>query len=314
MTDKRATPTASTSSGTGRPAAIGAVSFIVAAVVFSGIAGLLLARLLEQDFSREPLKKVVVVKRQLGAGARLTAADLRVANWPQSSVPAGTFDSVEAVVKSRRVPLVPMVVGEAVLLSHLSRPGAGLGIASVVDVGKRAMSIRVGDPVSIARLVYPGAVVDVLSTFRGADGDGQQRMRTRVVLQKVKVLAVGAKIDPLNGARNERAGRQDTGLGGGNDRKGPGVVTLMVTPAQSAQLALASRDGELDLALRNPGDTEVAEVTGATRQPPPAAVQPDSEPRRRVARARRRTRRRPAAVAQSAQPPTPEQQPIRILR
>ena len=69
----------------------GAVVFTVGAVLFAGIAGMLLARLLGNKYSREPLRPVVVAARELRAGQPLAAADLQVRSWPVSTVPEGAF-------------------------------------------------------------------------------------------------------------------------------------------------------------------------------------------------------------------------------
>jgi pilus assembly protein CpaB len=89
------------------------------------------------------------------------------------------------------------------------------------------------------------------------------------------------------------------------------VVTLLVTPEESQKLALASVDGKIQLALRNPLDLERENPAAVRREslfgassapptPPPAA--------RPVARVTRTAPRPP--VVQAAPPPQPTPTPV----
>jgi Flp pilus assembly protein CpaB len=93
---------------------------------------------------------------------------------------------------------------------------------------------------------------------------------TRIVLQNIKVLAVGEDIDPLTISQRRRqreaANKEESAFGGRQEdsQQARGVVTLMVSPSELELLALASQEGKLDVALRNPNDKEIAQSTGAT--------------------------------------------------
>lgn len=255
------------SPSTERPAALGIIGFMIAAVLFAGLAGVLLSQLLENKYSQEPVKAIVVTNRNVPAGEPLTEDALTIAEWPQPSVPAGAFGSVAAVLKNAGVPLIPLVKGEAVLASHLSKKGTGLGVAALIEGDKRAMALKVDDAVALAGLVYPGARVDILATVQGTG------MATRTVLQNVKVLAVGEDMDPLTIARRRRekeARAQEEGGGafdpGDEDsREKRGVLTVEVSPEEAERLTLAARDGRIDIALRNPKNAAVTETSGVTR-------------------------------------------------
>lgn len=255
------------SASTERPAALGIIGFMIAAVLFAGLAGVLLTQLLENKYSQEPVQSIVVVKRNIPAGEAITEEALTIAEWPQTSVPAGAFGSVAAVLKNSGVPLIPLVKGEAVLASHLSKKGTGLGVAALIEGDKRAMALRVDDAVALAGLVYPGARVDILATVQGAG------MATRTVLQNVKVLAVGEDIDPLTIARRRRdkAAKAEEEGGGAFDpgdedsREKRAVLTVEVSAEEAERLALAARDGKIDVALRNPKNVATAATVGVTR-------------------------------------------------
>jgi pilus assembly protein CpaB len=306
-----------------RASSLGTIGFMVAAVVFAALAGVLVSQLLENRYSKEPVRAVVVVKHDVPAGVPFRAKDLAVVDWPQSAVPRGAYTKVKKVADSKRTPLVPLVKGQAVLVSQLSQPNAGIGVASLIEEGKRAVSIKTDDPVTLAQLVYPGARVDVLST---AQRQGKKRgnyMQTRTVLQNVKVLAVGEDIDPLSVASRRKPKKDEDGAfssGRGSDSKEvQRVITVLVTPQEAEDLSQAEREGKIYIALRNPRDTSIRKLAQVVKRPaegPPqdwgTTVTKKAEEEPKPKRAKRRRRRRPRVkVASSSSDSVPR---IRIFR
>jgi pilus assembly protein CpaB len=114
----------------------------------------------------------------------------------------------------------------------------------------RALSVAVNEVVGVAGFVIPGTMVDVLVTGRiaGSSHGGDENI-TRTILENVKVLAAGQKIE------QDREGKPQT----------VPVITLLVTPDDAARLAMASTEGKIQLALRNTVDTKV--------MAPPAVLQ-----------------------------------------
>jgi len=262
-----------------KPSSLGTIGFMIAAIIFAAVAGVLLSQVMESTYSQEPVKPVVVAGKKIPAAQRLRKEDLKVAHWPESSIPAGYFDKIEVLTKSMRVPLIPFVPGEAILVSHLAQPSAGMGIATLIDKDKRAMSIRTENPVTLARLLYPGARVDIMTTIRESGGVGRPQSTTKIVLQNIKVLAVGEDIDPLTISNRRRAAekkQQGGALAGGeapSAKEARGIVTLLVDPEEAEKLALARREGKIDIVLRNPKDDRKIDTPGAT----PLAFMPESE-------------------------------------
>src|SRR5437868_7030831 len=95
---------------------------------------------------------------------------------------------------------------------------------------------------SVAGFVAPGTRVDVFMTGNPA---GSNEPQTVMVLKNVAVLANGQKLD-----RNLLSGEAQTAP----------VITLLVSPDDAAKLALATNQGRIQLALRNPLDTSQADV------------------------------------------------------
>jgi pilus assembly protein CpaB len=115
----------------------------------------------------------------------------------------------------------------------------------------RAMSVAVNDVIGVAGFVTPGTAVDVLVTgaVAGVNQGGQNI--TRTILENVKVLAAGQKI------QQDSEGKPQT----------VPVITLLVTPEDAAKLAMASTQGKIQLALRNavdPDDTAPPAVLQTT--------------------------------------------------
>jgi pilus assembly protein CpaB len=324
--------TTMTSGATRRRSSLAVVLFMGVAVVFAALGGVLIARLLGQRYASEPVQPVVVAARAIRSGTPLRPTDLRVAQWPVSSIPRGAFDTLARLLGSEAVPLTPLVAGEPVLASHLSAPRSGMGVAAKLGASQRAMAIRADASVTHARLVYPGARVDVLATLR-RPGPGFRGVKTKVILQNLLVLAVGPDLDPLSAMAPAAKASSGEGVaeaitatrGSARPQAVRRVVTLAVTSEQAERLVLASREGKLDLILRSPRDGATVETPGSTaastlgeteepsdeRGPTAAVVTARPAPtiekkkkRRRRRRARRRRAARPQPVA--ARPTGPE--------
>ena len=187
--------------------------------------------------------QVLVAADDIEPGSRLEDRDLRAVALPQSSVPPGAF-SRAAQVRERGV-ILPISRGDFILPGKLAAANAGAGLPSMIPQGMRAVSVRVNDVVSVAGFVQPGTRVDVLAT--GNTGSGNER-QTTTVLENVAVIAVGRNLD-----RNAPP-----------DAAPAPVITLLVSPDDAQKLALASQEGRIQLALRNPLDTKKSNVS-ATR-------------------------------------------------
>lgn len=209
---------------------------------------------------------VVMAAGDILVGAKLQAHDVTVVTLPQSAVPPGAFSATSQVLG--RGAILPISKGEFILPSKLAAVNAGAGLPSMIPPGMRAVSVRVNDVVSVAGFVQPGTRVDVLAT--GNQGAGNER-QTITVLENVAVIAVG-------GSLLER-------LAGG-EQNAP-VITLLVSPDDAQKLALASQEGRIQLALRNPLDTKkggIAATRTSSLYPGDKPVATESEPKiRKVA-------------------------------
>src|SRR5580698_2558889 len=212
----------------------------VVALALGTVAGLIAYRNLQsRSGPGETGVPVVVAADDIQVGARIEEHDVRIANLPASSLPANTYDRRSKVLGHGVV--VPIAKGEFILPSKLAGEEAGAGLPSLIPNGMRAVSVRVNEVVSVAGFVTPGTRVDVLLT--GTPGAGGEQ-ETTTVLQNVAVLASGHTLE-----------RTATG-----EAQTTAVITLLVSPDDAQRLTLASSEGHIQLALRNPLDTKQDEV------------------------------------------------------
>lgn len=236
-----------------------------------------------------PTKPVVVAAADLELGSELRADDLRVIAWPENAVPAGAFSNPDEVVGRGLV--MPVIQNEPILPMKLAPTEAGAGLPVVIPEGKRAVSVRVNEVIGVAGYVLPGTRVDVVAT--ASPTSRTEDTTSKVVLTNVQVLAAGTKM--------EQDGEQGKPMA-------VNVVTLLVTPEESEALALASTEGKIQLALRNPLDKSTPETPGIR----PAALLGSRTAKKQSAPARTARAAAPAAqVAVVAPAPEPTVEIIR---
>ena len=201
--------------------------------------------------------EVMVAANDLQVGARVEDHDIKIIRIQSTDMPPGAPRKKAEVVGHGVI--VPMMKGDFILPTRLAGENAGSGLPALIPPGMRAVSVRVNEIVSVAGFVTPGTRVDVLLT--GAPtGSGEQQ--TTTVLQNVAVLASGHTLE-----RTSSGEAQNTA-----------VITLLVTPDDAQRLTLASTEGHIQLALRNPLDTRQDDVPASNSRglyrglPAPAAV------------------------------------------
>jgi pilus assembly protein CpaB len=207
--------------------------------------------------TNEPGADVIVALDDVQVGARIEDRDVRIARFPATGLPAGTY-SRKSQVLGRGV-IIPISRGEFILPSKLAPENAGSGLPSLIPPGMRAVSVRVNEVVSVAGFVGPGTRVDVLLT---GTPNGSSEPQTTTVLQNVAVIASGHTLE-----RNSSGEAQNTP-----------VITLLASPEDAERLTLASSEGKIQLSLRNPLDTHQDSVDAANAKglykggTPPAAA------------------------------------------
>jgi pilus assembly protein CpaB len=231
------------------------------------------------------LKDVVVAVKPLPVGVNIKPADVKLAKIPVAQFPKGAFAKVEEVID--RPVISNVLADEALLEGRLAPRGSGLGLAPIIPVGMRAVTVRVSDVVGVAGFVLPGLRVDVLVTGR-PEGTNAETVTT-TVLQNILVLSAGQTMQPDNRGQAITAPN----------------VTLLVTPEQAEVLTLAGNEGRIQLVLRNGSDQGI-EKTPGTRiaalyrgNAPAPAPRPQPKPK--------------VVVAAVVPPPPPQAPPAEVI-
>jgi pilus assembly protein CpaB len=189
---------------------------------------------------------VVVAASDVAWGTKLIPDMIKVLKFPAGNAPEGHFEDID-VVKGR-INLANLKRGEAILESKLAPANVTTGgVAAVMNPAKRAMAVKVDEIVGVAGFIKPSDRVDVMVTMSHAGG--AEKLFTKLLLENVLVLATGADIEKK-----------------GKDEKPTPVtvITLEVSPEEAEKLALATTEGKLRLALRNPQNSEEVLTSGAT--------------------------------------------------
>ncbi len=193
--------------------------------------------------NQPPGEEVVIAASDIPIGARIEDKDIKLVRFPTGDLPPNSYHQKSRIIG--RGAVLPISRGEFILPYKLAGDNAGFGMPTLIPPGMRAVSVRVNDIVAVAGFVIPGTRVDVLLT---GNPSGSSEQQTTTVLEDVAVLAVGQKLE-----RNS-AGEPQSAQ----------VITLLVSPDDAEKLTLATRQGTIQLALRNPLDTKQANVNSVS--------------------------------------------------
>lgn len=216
----------------------------IAAAIVLGLVAVYLANTFltaaQKRNEQSELTRVAVAAVPLAYGTEITPEKVRFANYPKSSLPAGSFSDMNQLLPSgeHRVALLPISPNEPILAEKISGAGKNASLAFLLPDGMRAASVRISDVSAVTGFIQPNDSVDVLITRQFANGNATQQI-TDMLLQDIKVLAMGTATQGANG--QPIAAR---------------TATLEVDPLAAQKLALAQDIGSLSLVLRKPGQEQ----------------------------------------------------------
>lgn len=243
----------------------------------------------EEQLRNSQVRLVVSAARDMNPGDVLFETDLMAARWPVDAPIAGCFSEMTGLIG--RVLVTPVVAGEPILASKLAPLGALGGVSSLIPPGMRAITVAVNVVSGVGGFIIPNAKVDILATVNASSS--KETATTRIILQDITILAI------------DQTYRNDD-----NDPSEVKSVTLLVSPEQAEQLALAANEGKLQLMLRNTVDSETAQtrgvrltqlISGNMGTPAPATI-------------RRATSARTAPAAEPSFNPLPALKTIEVIR
>jgi pilus assembly protein CpaB len=232
-----------------------------------------------------PVAQVLVAKRDLPIGTRLTPADLAWQAWPADALNAsfvtdGAAPALPAQMPDKAVQKAaraandiisaqsPMqafegaivkealAAGEPVVARKVVRAGQSGFMAVVLQPGMRAMAVPINAETAAGGFILPGDRVDVLQSRQGGGDGGAKTMVTEVLMRNVRVLAIDQSIEPGKDAK--------TIVGG--------VATLEIPAADAEVMARGKAQGEVQLALRSYADIGGPPGRGGTARATAQAV------------------------------------------
>lgn len=190
----------------------------------------------------------VVARQDIPASAEITPEMLAVIETPKTPlIPVGAFSSIEELkgrVSSKSIPQ-----GSVMAPTFLAPPGTPAGINERIEEGYRAFTVKIDEASGVAGQLKPGDFVDAIVVMRITRGR-QAETISRIILQRVKVLAVGQNLDSSSSSTGPQ--------------KLARSITLLVRDIDVPKLHLAQTQGKVTLAMRGTDDTMMAEDDGHT--------------------------------------------------
>src|SRR3954465_5577660 len=146
----------------------------------------------EQQVAQGGTTKIAVATVPLAFGSEITPDKIRFVDYPNSSIPAGTFTTAAQLLPEgkKRFALMPIGINEPILTTKISAEGQGASISALLPDGMRAATVRINDVSGVAGFIQPNDHVDMLIT-RTVPGADRGTQLTDVLLQNVRVIAMG---------------------------------------------------------------------------------------------------------------------------
>jgi pilus assembly protein CpaB len=219
----------------------GNIIVLLVAIVMGGIAAFMARSWLERQTVVQPAQgssTIVVAAAPLAFGTVLSKDNVVEIPWSGPPIRAAFATKEELLKEGRRVVLTPLERNEPIFRPKVTGSGGRASLSSLLEEGKRAVTVRVDDVRGVAGFVLPADRVDVVLIRTETRLSGATETYSDILIEDVKVLAV----DQLS---NERAEQPMVAK----------AVTVEVTTEQAQKITLAANIGKLSLILRQAGET-----------------------------------------------------------
>ena len=210
--------------------------------------------------------EVVVAARALAAGKVIVTDDISLVTLPIN--PAGSYSQASSVVG--KIPVIDIGVG-----TPITESGLASGLAVKLATGERAVAIPVDEIVGAGNRVQAGDYVDVFFTLK--QGQDIDKTQSRLLMSRLQVLSYGTAVIGTATSTGS-AGAVPTQQASQSVQQAPqpqqgqqvARTAVLATPvADVNRLLLATQNGKLMLALRNPSDEAIPDLA---LFPSPASV------------------------------------------
>ncbi len=238
----------------------------IGALIFAGLAGVLTYSLLTQsvpnaeaDVNTRPVVVAVVdvpFRRSIGEG------EVAIRDVPVESVPEGAATTLDQVIG--KMSTVDIFANEPFLVQQLVTPEiVTQQVALTVPKGKIVTAVPTTSRLVSNRLVRPGDHIDLLATFEVEvmrDQGGGPMPASVGLLQDLEVYAIILPVANVEESADALQGRSEGGVFRTSDKEGQSILLAIDTQDALAIRHILDVGGELDLAVRAPGDDSIADV------------------------------------------------------
>ena len=197
--------------------------------------------------------EVVVAARALVAGKAIGTDDISLVALPIN--PAGAYSQASSVVG--KVPLIDIGAG-----TPITESGLASGLAVKLADGERAVAIPVDEIVGAGNRVQAGDYVDVFFTLK--QGQDSEKTQARLLMSRLHVLSYGAAVigtaGGSGGATPPQQASQTSQPAQAQAQPVARTAVLATPVADVNRLLLATQNGKLMLALRNPSDEAIPDL------------------------------------------------------
>ncbi len=205
---------------------------------------------------------VLIAKKDIGEMETIDDSMVELREFPSHFVQPNALSSLEDVVGL--VALAPIVKGEQVLQTKITRPGPTTGLSLQVSPLRRALTIPIDEMRGVAKLLKPGDRVDVIAALDVKHGTTQKR-EVKTIMQDVVILATGVRVvnelprlfEEISGDNFIRNIRSATNFNS---------ITIEAKPKDIQDLVyvLSTSPGSLFLSLRHPSDHGMQNLSVST--------------------------------------------------
>ena len=205
-----------------------------------------------------PMIRVIVPRINMARGDRLERNLLASRSIPVEFAPANVLQAKDIEMVVDRTLLADIRTGLPMTWLSVTSTKARK-FSDVVEIGRRAKSMRVSEVDSIDGLLRPGDRIDLMGTFELSDLGYTTAQGGDSSMPDDAVLAVLENVEVLESSRVDKNGRKYEFKTDKNSKDGIDLdftlLTLNLSPRQIARLELAESTGSLFAVLRNPNDT-----------------------------------------------------------
>lgn len=244
----------------------GGMLWWLGALVFAGLAGMLTFGLLQQkapvsgkNLNTQP---VVVAVVDIPFRRSVSESEVAIRDLPIESIPEGAATTLDQVVG--KMSTVDVFANQPLLVQQMVTPDVVTQqVALSVPKGKIVTAVPTESKLIANRLIRPGDKIDLLATFElevMREQGGGPMAESVGLLQNLEVHAIILPVANIDEGADAVKGNNEGGVFRTADEEGQSVL-LAVDPQDALTIRhILDVGGQLDLALRGPGDDSTVDV------------------------------------------------------